>query len=358
MTILNRSMIRPDVLKLADQLQERQMKIILKFLSKKENQSINFPSLWKKVMGGNERFFKAKTEEEIEELFELLTDKEILFLSKMLRFAFEESANLDLKENPIPQDVHIEKIEVRGIPAEWQTAPNAKKEKVLLYFHGGGMIMGSPNTHRLLTVALGQALKMRVLSVDYRLAPEYPFPAGLEDCVTAYKWLLSKDIKPKNIIIAGDSAGGYYTLTTLIKLRDDEIELPAGAFCLAPATDFSTIDEEFLQNGESDPILADIGLFWWIPAYVGGADRNNPLISPALADLKGLSPILIQVSKIEMLYSHAKRFYDQAQKVGVDITLQTWDDMVHVFQGFGLNVLPEAKEAIEKIKKFVQKLIH
>ena len=358
MTILVRSKIRPDVLKLADQLQERQMKIILKFLSQKENQSMNFPSLWKKVMDGNERFFKATSEKEVEELFNLVTDDEALFLSKMLRFAFEESANIDQKETPIPKNVVIEKIKIGSIPAEWQTAPSAKKENVLLYFHGGGMIMGSPNSHRLLTVALGQAIKMRVLSVDYRLAPEYPFPAGLEDCVAAYKWLLSTGFKPENIIIAGDSAGGYYTLTTLIQLRDAGIDLPTGAFCLAPATDFSTIDDEFLQNGETDPILADIGLFWWIPAYVASADRSNPLISPALADLKRLPPILIQASKSEMLYSHAKRFYDQAQKAGVDITLQTWDDMVHVFQGFGLNVLPEAKEAIEKIKQFVQKLIH
>lgn len=358
MTILDRSKIRPDVLKLADQLQERQMKIILKFLSQKENQSMNFPSLWKKVMDGNERFFKAKSEKEVEELFELLTDKEVLFLTKMLRFAFEESANIDQKENPISKEVRIDKIDIGGIPAEWQTVPNAIRENVLLYFHGGGMIMGSPNTHRLLTVALGQAIKMRVLSVDYRLAPEYPFPAGLEDCVAVYKWLLSTGVKPENIIIAGDSAGGQYTLTTLIKLQDDGIALPVGAFCLAPATDFSTIDDEFLQNGETDPILADIGLFWWIPAYVARADRNNPLISPAMADLKGLPPILIQVSKSEMLYSHAKRFYDRAKKAGVDITLQTWDDMVHVFQDFGLNVLPEAKEAIEKIKQFVQKLIH
>jgi monoterpene epsilon-lactone hydrolase len=357
MTILDRSKIRPDVLKLADQLQERQMKIILKFLSQKENQNMNFPSLWKKVMDGNERFFKAKSEKEVEELFELLTDKEVLFLTKMLRFAFEESANIDQKENPISEEVNIEKIVIGGIPVEWQTVPNAIKENVLLYFHGGGMIMGSPNSHRLLTVALGQAIKMRVLSVDYRLAPEYPFPAGLEDCVAVYKWLLSTGIKPENIIIGGDSAGGYYTLITLIQLRDDGIKLPAGAFCLAPATDFSIIDDKFLQNGETDPILADIGLFWWIPAYVATADRSNPLISPALADLKGLPPILIQVSKSEMLYSHAKRFYDQAQKAGVDITLQTWDDMVHVFQGFGLNILPEAKEAIKKIKQFVQKLI-
>ncbi|MFX1340392.1 MAG: alpha/beta hydrolase [Promethearchaeota archaeon] len=358
MPILNRSKIRPDVLKLADQLQKRQMRLIPKFLSQKENQGINFPSLWKKVQEGNERFFKAKNEEEVEELFNLLTDDEVLFLAKMLRFAFEESANIDQKENPISKDVQIEKIDIGGIPAEWQTVPDAIKENILLYFHGGGMIMGSPNSQRLLTVALGQALKMRILSVDYRLAPEYPFPAGLEDCVAAYKWLLSTGVKPENIIIAGDSAGGYYTLTTLIKLRDHGIKLPAGAFCLAPTTDFSTLDEEFLQNGETDPILADIGLFWWIPTYAGDADLNNPLISPALADLKNLPPILIQVSKIEMLYSHAKKFYERAKEAGVDITLQTWDDMVHVFQGFGLNILPEAKEAIEKIRQFSQKILN
>jgi acetyl esterase/lipase len=272
----------------------------------------------------------------------------------MLRFAFEELGNTDQKNNPIPNNVKIEKINAGGVPAEWQIVPDAMKDKILLYFHGGGMIMGSPNTHRLLTIALGKATKLRVLSVDYRLAPEHPFPAGVEDCVKVYKWLLSTGNKSQNIIIAGDSAGGYLTLATLIKLRDDKIALPKAAFCLAPATDYSTLDDLFIKNGETDPILADGGLFWWLPAYMGGADRNNPLLSPVLANLKGLPPILIQVSKIEMLYSHAKHFYDRAKEAGVKITLQTWDDMVHVFQGFGLNVLPESADAINKISQFVK----
>jgi monoterpene epsilon-lactone hydrolase len=357
MTICNKSKIRPDVLKIAEEIQELQLKSVVKFISKKENQKINFPTLWKKVMDGNERFFKAKNEQQVEELNNLLTKDEMLFLAKMVRFAFEDLANIDQKNYPIPKDVKIEKIDADGVPAEWQLIPGAMKDKILLYFHGGGMVMGSPNTHRLLTIALGKATKLRVLSIDYRLAPEHPFPEGIEDCVKVYKWLLSARYKPENIIIAGDSAGGYLTLATLLKLRDDKIPLPKGAFCLAPATDYSTLDELFIQNGETDPILADAGLFWWLSAYVGGADPNNPLLSPVLANLKGLPPILIQVSKIEMLYSHSKRFYERAKKDGVNITLQTWDDMVHVFQGFGLNTLPEAADAINKISQFVQKLL-
>jgi len=149
--------------------------------------------------------------------------------------------------------------------------------------------MGSPSTHRLLTVALGEAARMSVLSVDYRLAPEHPYPASLQDCTAAYSWLLSAGIASKNIVIAGDSAGGNLTLTTLIKLRDSGIPLPAGAVCLSPPTDM-VADESFFENAETDPVLADVGLFWWVPAYRAGADPRDPLVSPIYADLRGLPP--------------------------------------------------------------------
>ncbi len=220
------------------------------------------------------------------------------------------------------------------------------------------MVLGSPNSHRLFTIALGQATKLRVLSVDYRLAPEYPYPVQLEDCTAAYKWLLSVGIKPENIIIARDSAGGNLTLTTLVKLRNDGIALPAGAVYLSSATDYTGSDELFFENAETDPVLADIWLFWWIPAYLAGADPSVPLISPLYADLKGLPPLLFQVSTYEMLFSDSKRLVDRAKAAGVNATLETWNDMIHVFQVFGLQELTETKEAIAKIGEFIQKLFN
>jgi acetyl esterase/lipase len=267
------------------------------------------------------------------------------------------------KRFPIPKEVKIEKIQINGIPAEWQIVPNANSERILLYFHGGGWIMGSPHTCRLFTVELARVTKMRVLSIDYRLAPEYPYPAGLEDCVASYKWLLSNGIKPKNIIIAGDSAGGNLTLSTLIKLRDEGIPLPAGSIPLSPAIDFSFVDDIsllddlYIKNAKTDPILADIGVYWWYYVYVAGANPRDPLISPIFANLKGLPPILIQASNCEILINEMKLFYERAKKAGVNITLQTWDDMVHVFQGFGLHYFPEAKEAIGKIEEFTRNIL-
>ena len=362
MPILNRSKIRPDVLKIYDDGFKEQMTGVLEFLSREENKEFNFQTLYKKVMDANELFFKR--EKTVKELTNLLTEKERRFMVSLLRHGFDYGATLEQKKFPIPDEVKIEKININTIPAEWQIVPEADKNRVLLYFHGGGWIMGSPNSCRLLTIELAKVTKMRVLSIDYRLAPEHSFPAAVEDCVAAYKWLLANDIKPENIIIAGDSAGGNLTLATLIKLRDDGTSLPAGAIPISPATDLSYVedisrlDDLFIKNGETDPILADLGIYWWSYIYIAGANSRDPLISPLFGDLKGLPPILIQASSSEMLYSEIKRFYDQAKKAGVDVELQTWDEMVHVFQGFGLHEIPEADEAFQRIGQFTKKILN
>lgn len=360
MTILNRSKIRPDVLKLFDDAFKEQMNGVMEFLNKEENKEFNFQTIYSKVMDANEQFFKR--EKEVKELNNLLTEKERFFLVKLLRHAMSYGAALAQKKSPIPDDIKIEKIDINGIPAEWQIVPGAEESKVILYIHGGGWIMGSPNTCRLLTIEMAKATKTRVLSIDYRLAPEHPFPAALEDCVAVYKWLLSNDIKSENIIISGDSAGGNLTLTTLIKLRECGISLPAGAIPISPATDLSFVDDIsrlddlYIKNGETDPILADIGAFWWCYVYIAGANSRDPLISPFFGDLKGLPPILIQASSCEMLYGEIRRFFERAKEAGVDVELQTWDDMTHVFQGE--QALPEAKEAIEKIGQFTRKILN
>ncbi len=349
MTILDRSKVRPDVLKIMDAYLGIQLHVIPKFLEKEENKGVDFQALWKKVMDGNERFFKG------ENMSGFLTKDEQLFLTRFYRFGIEYGADLVQKRHPIPKDVKIKIIDANGVPAEWQIVPSAVEDRVLLYLHGGGFILGSPNDHRLLTVQLGRATKMRVLSVDYRLAPEYPYPASLEDSINVYNWLLSENFKPENIIIAGDSAGGNLALVTLIKLRDDRISIPAGAFCLSPVTNHLGTSESFFENAKTDPFLADAGLFWWSEAYLAGADPRDPLVSPLFADLKDLPPLLIQASTSEMLYDDSRLFVERAKTAGVDATLEVWNEMMHVFQAFGL---PESKEAIANISKFVQKLFN
>ncbi len=358
MPILDRSRIRPEILKNIDESAKIQLRGVLEYLKLEENKGFNPQAYMQKITEGNEKFFHmlSKKEGTIEDFYGFFTAEEMVKLAKFFRFVIDYYIQNQIKTHPLPDDIKIEEIDIEGVPAEWQLVPGAAEDKVILYFHGGGMVLMSPKTHRALTIEIANLTKMRVLSVDYRLAPEHPFPAPLEDCVKSYKWLLSQGIRAENIIIAGDSAGGYLTLTTLIKLRDEGVSLPIGAVALSPATDYTDNSKSFYDNAKTDPILADRGVFWWTTAFLAGADPNNPLISPIMADLKGLPPILIQASTSEMLYDHSTRFIERAKEAGVEATLQEWKDTIHVFQGFGLYDLPEAKEAISKIGEFILNL--
>ncbi|NVM37363.1 MAG: alpha/beta hydrolase, partial [Candidatus Lokiarchaeota archaeon] len=315
MPILDRSKIRPEVLKSIDESQKIRLKGALEYLKFEENKGFNLQAYMQKIAEGNKKFFQILSNKEghIEDLYGYFTDEEMWILAKFFRFVVDYYIKTELEKYPISEDVKIIEINAGGVPAEWQIVPGAVDDKVILYFHGGGFVLMSPKTNRALTIEIAQLTKMRVLSVDYRLAPEHPFPAQLEDCVTAYKWLLTQGFKAENIVIAGDSAGGNLTLTSLIKLRDEGIPLPAGAVALSPATDYTDKSETFYKNAKIDPILGDVGVFWWLPAFLAGEDPENPLISPLYADLRGLPPILLQVSTSEMLYDHSTRFADRAK---------------------------------------------
>ena len=354
MTILDRKKIRPDVLKIYDDGFKEVMKLIPQFTALEENKKYNFQEIYKKAMDLNELFFKKETG--IIELHDSLTDEERGYLKRLLRYVFGYSAKQDLENFPIPSDIEIKTTILDKIPAEWIIPPNNLKDHVILHIHGGGWILGAPSFSRRITSTIATATNLKVLSIDYRLAPEYPFPVPLDDCVSAYNWLLSNGFKCENIIIAGESAGGNLTLTTLLKLRDQGIDLPAGAFCLSPITDVTLSDDSFFKNGATDPGLADVGIFWWLGAYLAGDDPRNPYVSPLFGDLSGLPPILIQASSCEMLYSDASRFVEKAKKAGVNATLQSWDEMNHVFQGTRFELLPEAKDAISKIADFTNQL--
>jgi acetyl esterase/lipase len=339
---------------------KEQMNGVLEFLKAKENQEFDFQALYQKMMKENEFFFKRKGEKTVDDLNAGIGEAEKIFLAKAFRSGFEYAANMDQKRYPIPEDVTLEQTDAGGVSAEWQMVPDARKSRVLFYIHGGGFIMGSAKGFRAFTVRLGQLTKMRVLSLNYRLVPENPYPAQLEDCAVAYKWLLSMGIEAKNIVIAGDSAGGNLTLATLVRSRNNKIPLPAGGICLSPATDLSvhSSDDSFWENAATDPVLADIGLSWWIRAYLGDANPSDPLVSPVHADLKGLPPLLVQASTCEMLFSDSKRLVDQARSAGVNATLQTWNCMMHAFQYFGLHDLSETREALDNIAKFVRGLFN
>jgi len=354
MTILDRNKIRPDILKIYDDVFKEQMKFVLQFMELEENKRFNFQEIYKKIMDLNELFFKKKAG--MVELHDKLTGEERNYIKRLFSYASEHSVIQELENYPIPKEIEIKSITLDKIPAEWVIPSDPIKDHVILYLHGGGWILGSPLTCRRLNSVIAEATKIRILSIDYRLAPEHPFPTPLEDCVDAYKWLLSDGFKSDHIIIAGDSAGGNLTLTTLLKIRDQGIDLPAGAICLSPATDFTLADGSYFKNAETDPGLADLGIFWWYVAYLAGEDPRNPYISPLFADLKGLPPILVQASSCEMLYSDATRFVEKAKKAGTNAILQSWDDMTHVFQGTRYELIPEVKDAISKIADFTNQL--
>jgi len=320
------------------------------------NKAPEIAAIWQKVAENNEKLFKGEVT--MHEVWSVISREEMAILAGMLRHMVEQTATMRNEQNPLPQGTGIESVDADGIPAEWQIVPGASEEKVVMYLHGGGWILGSAHTHRSLTAALGKATGMKVLSVNYRLAPEHPFPAGLEDCTKTYRWLLSQGYKPSNIVIAGDSAGGNLTLTTILKLRDTGRPLPKGAVCLSPATNLE-FDTLFFARGETDPILADIGIFWWISAYLGienPAELKNPLVSPFFGDLRGFPPLLVQATPFELLFENGRQFVEKVKAEGGDATLQTWDGMVHVWQLFFVGVFPEAQEAIENIGQWVKKL--
>lgn len=255
----------------------------------------------------------------------------------------------------LPDDVNIENINIEDIPAVWLSLPNSNRENVILYFHGGGYISGSLRTHDDLVMRICRASKARALIINYRLAPEHPYPAALEDSVKAYKWLIETEkIAPQKIIIAGDSNGGGLTISTLMKIRDLGIKLPAAGVCLCPLTDSALTGESMKTKAQVDVFFTFYDYALSVESYVGEDDPKNPYISPLYGDLSGLPPLLIQVATADRIMDDGIRIAKKAEKAGVEVSLQVWDDMIHVFQAFAVWA-PESQEAIEAIGEYMSK---
>jgi len=261
-------------------------------------------------------------------------------------------AGMERISEHVARDVTCEPVDAGGVRAEWIAAPGAIADRVILYLHGGGYVLGSISTHRAMIARIARASNARALAIEYRLAPEHPFPAAVEDATGAYKWLLAQGIKPAKIVIAGDSAGGGLALATLIALRDAKQPMPAGCVPISPWTDLEGTGDSIRSKAAKDPMVQQDNLAGSAKQYIGNADPKNPLISPLHADYRGMPPMLIHVGEAEILLDDATRVAERAKRAGVDVQLEVWDDMIHVWHVFA-KILPEGQQAIDKIGKFV-----
>jgi monoterpene epsilon-lactone hydrolase len=269
-------------------------------------------------------------------------DASIQFVRKLSRYAE--------KLYTIPKDVQHRKVLAGDIDCEWLIPPNYKSEKVLFHIHGGGFVLPLYEPERYTTAYLAKITGARAFLINYRLAPEYPFPAAIEDCVKAYEWVIKEgNISPRQVIFTGESAGGNLVITTMLALRNRGCQLPVGAVAISPVMEF---EGKGSFSSQTDPMVHPALAMRQISAYRGGTDPHNPLLSPIYADLSNLPPILIQVGEEELFRSGAEAFTEIAQRSGLKITLHIYQRMWHFWHMY-IPILPEAKEAMEEINRFV-----
>lgn len=252
---------------------------------------------------------------------------------------------------PAAEGVGAEDVDAGGVRAQWVGTGDGP---VVVYLHGGGYCIGSLDSHRSMLTHLASAIRGRVLAVDYRLAPEHPFPAALDDACTAYRWILSGGADPGRVVVAGDSAGGGLTLATLVALRDAGDPLPAAGVCLSPWADLTQSGPTMSENSDADPMVHAEDLDRWAAAYAGSEnDPGAPGLSPVFADLSGLPPLLVEVGTAEVLLDDARRVAERARTAGVDVTLFEGEVLIHVWHFFA-GVVPEADEGIARVASFVR----
>jgi monoterpene epsilon-lactone hydrolase len=267
----------------------------------------------------------------------------------------KERAELDAISNMFKPLAELKNtpVDINGVPGEWLTPLEVTSGRTILYLHGGYYLSGSIKSHRNLAGNIAAAAQACALIIGYRLAPEHPFPAGLEDALSAYSWLLDQGTQPDQIFLVGDSAGGGLVLAVLLALRERGVAMPAGAVCLSPATDLTMSGESWKFNAKKELLVNRYIAEQMQALYLGSGNPRDPLASPLFADMHGLPPLLIQVGSDEVLLSDSTSFAEAARKAGVEVTLDVWPMMQHVWQ-FAASFMPEARQAIHKIGEFIK----
>jgi acetyl esterase/lipase len=252
-----------------------------------------------------------------------------------------------------PAGTRTEAIDLGGIKAERVTTPVSQHDRNVLYLHGGGYASGSFVCYRHLTWRIASATRASVLIIDYRLAPEHPFPAAVDDAVSAYRWLLAAGAEPGQLAIVGDSAGGGLALATVLMSRDERLPLPAAVVALSPWTDLALTGDSLRRHARSDPMIDNENVATLAAYYLAGADPRMPYASPLYADAAAFPPTLIQVGSDEVLLDDAVRMADRLRVAGCEVELEVWPRMPHVWHLF-VPLVPEASRAIERIGRFVE----
>jgi monoterpene epsilon-lactone hydrolase len=234
----------------------------------------------------------------------------------------------------LPDDIEIEVEDAGGVPAEWVIPPLDTEERVVLYVHGGGWALGCPEEVREMLARIVRGAQARGLSLDYRLAPEHPFPAAVDDVLTAYRWLLSEGVDNREIALAGESAGGNLVLSATLALRDAGEPLPGALALMSPLTDMTLSGNSIAANSDRDPLNQREAVMGFTSIYLGETPRTDPRVSPLLADLTGLPPMMIQVGTAEALLDDSRRLAERARAAGVSVEYEEFEDMIHLFQGF------------------------
>jgi epsilon-lactone hydrolase len=265
------------------------------------------------------------------------------------RAAFAPAGRL----HPVPDDVVVTEVTAGGVPAHWLAAPGTGTGRVLLFLHGGGYELGSVRSDGELAARLGRASGMRVLFPEYRLAPEHPFPAAIDDVLAAWRWLRTgQDLSASSLAVAGDSAGGGLAVALLVALRDAGEALPAAAVLMSPTVDLTSSGASMTERADQDPVSTPAVLRQFASDYLAGADPRTPLASPLFASLAGLPPLLVQVGTADLLLSDSERLAAAAAEAGVDVILEVGKGLPHVYQ-LQLGT-PEAAEATGQIGEFLR----
>ncbi len=270
-----------------------------------------------------------------------------LDITQVRRHAAKMDARIGRKAPPVA----VEAVEIAGVKALWIGEPSLSERGTLLYLHGGAWCIHLPGIYRKFATILSGLTGMRVLLPDYRLAPEHPFPAGVDDCFAVYRWLVEQGYAKRPLAIAGDSAGGNLTLVTLMRARDTMLPMPDCAVMLSPSTDLTASGPSWNYNSEADPMFSPASGDLLRPIYCPDLDTTNPLLSPLFGNWAGLPPLLFHAGSTEVLLDDSVRSQDRASQAGVDAEIQVWWQMPHVFQVFSW--LPESRAALQRIAEFI-----